>query len=210
MKLQVAFDISDLDKALSIAQSVHEYADILEVGSLLIYKHGEASIKRFKEFFPKKAVLADAKIIDRPKDAVTLFAEAGADWITIMAGAGPNAIHTACTIAHSFNKKIMLDLTDSSSFGQSALEAKSLGADAILFHKPSTEDEHLLFQERWDMVKGNTTLPIYIAANINRENVADVLSIGATGIILGRAIVAAQDPKLEMEYFANLVGHKPL
>ena len=87
--------------------------------------------------------MADAKIIDRSKDAVTLFAQAGADWITVMAGAGPTTIHTACTVAHEQGKKIMLDLADASSLGQSALEAKSFGADALVFHKPSIEDQHI-------------------------------------------------------------------
>ena len=149
MKLQIAFDCTDLDQAITIAKEVAQHADILEIGSVLIYKYGEQAIKRFRDEFPQKTLLADAKIADRGKEAVTIFAQAGADWITVMAGTGKNVIHIACTQAHSLGKKIILDLLDSSSLGQSALEAQSLGVDALLFHKPSDEEDQLSFLDRW-------------------------------------------------------------
>jgi 3-keto-L-gulonate-6-phosphate decarboxylase len=68
MKLHIAFDLTDLDHALSIAQAIQQYADIFEVGSLLIYKNGMRAVARFKEQFPNKIVLADVKIADRAKD----------------------------------------------------------------------------------------------------------------------------------------------
>ena len=36
-------------------------------------------------------ILADVKIVDRAKDAVTVFSNAGADWITVMAGASKDS-----------------------------------------------------------------------------------------------------------------------
>ena len=206
MKLQIAFDTSDLDKALAVAATIEQYVDIFEIGTLLIYKHGDSAVKKFRDAFPGKMLLADTKIIDRSKDAVTIFAQAGADWITVMAGASSPNIHTACTIAHSFGKKIMLDLSDASSIGQSALEAKSLGADAVVFHKASVDEQSLVFLERWDMVKGNTTLPIFVSAHITRDTIADVLNLGADGIILGSSVLQAADPEKEIAYFAQLAG----
>lgn len=205
MKLQIAFDTIDLEHALAVAQSIESEADIFEIGTLLLYKHGDVAVRRFREQFPQMPLLVDAKIIDRSKDVVTLFSQAGADWITIMAGADRNVIHTGCTVAHDLGKKIMLDLSDASSPGQSALDAKSLGVDALIFHKPSVEDAQVLFMDRWEMVKGNSVLPIFISAHISRENIADILEIGATGIIIGSSIVKAADPKEEIAYFANIV-----
>jgi 3-hexulose-6-phosphate synthase len=202
MKLQIAFDLTDLDQAIAIAEAVETSADIIEVGSLLIYKHGVLAIQRFKERFPQKVILADTKIVDRSKDAVTLFAQSGADWITVMAGANKNVIHTACTIAHALGKKVMLDLIDSSSLGQSALEAKSLGADALMFHKP-LEDDPLVFLDRWDMVKGNTQLPVFISTALSRESLPEILSINPAGLVLGPTITQSQDPQQEAAYFAN-------
>lgn len=206
MKLQISFDITDLQKALSIAHAIQQKADILEIGSLLIYKHGDEAIRAFREAFPQKTLLVDAKIMDRSKEAITLFASAGADWITVMAGAGSNTIHAACTTAHELGKKIMLDLADAPSLGQSALEAKSLGADALIFHKPSVEDYQILLQERWDMVQGNSTLPIYISAHVSRETIDQVMNLNPTGIVIGSAIVQAASPAEEAEFFAGVMG----
>lgn len=208
MKLQIAFDTINLDEALTIAEKIESSVDIFEIGTLLIYKHGEIAVRHFREKFPQKTLLADAKIIDRSKEAVPLFAQAGANWITMMAGTDRNTIHTGCTVAHSLGTKIMLDLSDASSPGQAALDAKSLGVDALLFHKPSVTDDQLMFLERWDMVKGNSTLPVFISAHSTREKIAEVLSIGAEGIVVGSAVTQAADPAQEASHFAALIGRK--
>lgn len=204
MKIQIAFDITDLDKALSIATEIEKYTDIFEIGSLLIFKYGEIAVRTFKEKFPNKSILADVKIIEKAKDTVNLFSSSGADWITVLAGSGKNIIHTSCTTAHALGKKVMLDLTDASSLGQTALEAKSFGADALLMHKPNDEEEQILFVDRWDMVKGNTTLPIFIAG-INKENLAEVKSVNPDGIVLGKAITQVDDPVQAINYFYDFL-----
>lgn len=204
MKLQISFDVPDLDKAIRIATLVEPYADVLEVGTLLIYHHGVKAVERFKETFPKKTIFADCKIADRGKEAVTLFAQAGADWVTIMAGTGKDVVHIGCATADKYNIKVMLDLLDSSSIGQSALEAKNLGASALLFHQPSDEQESLTFLDKWDMAKENTSLPIYVSAKIRRETVEEVLNIKPDGLIIGRGIVEAENPALEAQYFYDL------
>src|SRR5690606_12376783 len=143
MKLQISFDLLDLDKALAIGTEVAHNADIIEVGTILIYRHGIKAVEQFKKAFPEKIILADTKIVDRGKEIAELFAQAGADWITVMAGTSPHVIHATTTAAHHSNVKVMLDLIDSSSIGQSALEAKNLGADALLFHQPYSEQDSL-------------------------------------------------------------------
>jgi 3-keto-L-gulonate-6-phosphate decarboxylase len=205
MKLQISFDLTDLEAALAIAHEVQGHTDIMDIGPVLLYKYGHDVVRRFKDTFPQKTILADAKITDQSRELVQLFAQAGADWITVMAGSGRAVIHTACTVAHELGKKIMLDLLDASSPGQAALEAKSLGVDAILFHKPLDEDQHMPFLERWDMVKGNTTLPVYIAAGVTRQNIAEYLPTGATGIVIGKAITHAEQPAQEAAYFASIL-----
>ena len=49
MKMHIAFDMPDLERALSLAHSLAEYADAFEIGLLLIYKYGEQAIKEFKK-----------------------------------------------------------------------------------------------------------------------------------------------------------------
>lgn len=204
MKLQISFDMHDLDKALAIGDEISNYADILEVGTLLLYKHGIKAIEKFREAFPKKIILVDSKIVDRGKETVTLLSQAGANWITVMAGTGKDVIHNACTTADKFNVQVMLDLLDSSSLGQSALEAKNLGASALLFHQPHDEQESLTFLDKWDMVKGNTPLPIFVSGKIRRETVEQILSVKPSGLVIGKSIVEAENPSQEAQFFYDL------
>lgn len=205
MKFQVSFDFIDLEQSLGIAQEIAEYVDIFEIGTILIYKYGSLAVEKFKIRFPNKKILADSKIVDRGKEVVSLFGQAGADWMTVMAGTGKNVIHTACTTAHDMGRKIMLDLMDSSSLGQSALEAKNLGVDALLFHQAYDEKEAMTILDKWDMVKGNSELPVFVAAKISRESIIEIIQLQPDGIIIGRSITAAPHPAQEAEFFSKMI-----
>ncbi|HSC25420.1 MAG TPA: orotidine 5'-phosphate decarboxylase / HUMPS family protein [Candidatus Babeliales bacterium] len=206
MKLQISFDLIDLDKAISIGSEVAQYADVIEVGTILIYHHGIAAVKRFKQAFPDKIILADTKIVDRGKEVAELFVDAGADWITVMAGTSHYVIHATTTAAHNANIKVMLDLIDSDSVGQSALEAKNLGVDALLFHQPYSESESLVFLDKWDMIKGNSSLPIFVSAKINRDNVDKIIALKPDVIIVGVSITDAEDSASQAHYFSQLIS----
>ncbi len=204
MKLQISFDVTDLDNAIDLAKLVADHCDILEIGTLLIYKNGVAAVERFRETFPKKTLLADTKIIDRGKEAVATMASAGADWITVMAGTGKEVIHSASTMAHQRNVKVMLDLVDSGSPGQSALDAKNLGADALLFHQAYDEKDALILLDKWEMVRGNTPLPIFVSAKITRTTILNILNIKPDGIVVGKSITDADDPAQEAAFYYQL------
>lgn len=206
MKLQISFDTTDLQKTIEIAKEIDAYADIFEIGTLLIYTYGQKSLEQFREAFPEKTILADTKIIDRGRQVVEQLAPTKINWLTVMAGTSKNVIHTTCTHAHEKNIKVMLDLLDTSSLGQAALEAKTLGADALLFHQPYDEQETLVFLDKWDMIKGNTTLPIFVSAKINRDNVHEVMNINPNGLIIGKSITDADDPVEEAKFFYELVS----
>ncbi len=110
MKLQVSFDYTDIDKAIEIAKKVEPYVDIFEIGSLLIYAHGSGAIEKFREAFPDKTLLADSKIVDRGKSAANIFLNAGADWITVMAGTSDQAIASVAQAAHKHGAALRMIL----------------------------------------------------------------------------------------------------
>lgn len=203
MKLQVSFDGLDLEKAIALATSLQEHADIFEIGSLLMYKHGISAIQEFRTAFPQKTLLADVKIADRGKEAAQLCLNAGADWITVLAGTNRNVIHAVCTTAHDLGKKVMLDLLDASSLGQSALEAQGLGVTALLFHRPAAEHAQAISLEQWEMVKGNTKLPIFIATHVTRENINQLVALQPGGIILGKS--ATESPLEEVQALSEII-----
>jgi len=204
MKLQISFDMVDLEQALEVAKHVAPYADILELGTPLIYRNGIVAVEKFKNAFPDIALLADTKIVDRGRDIVSLFAKAGANWLTVMAGTNKNVIHAACTAAGELNIKIMIDLLDSSSLAQSALEAKNLGASALLFHQPFDEQEALVVMDKWDMITGNASLPIYASGRIDKSTIANFLAMKPYGLVIGKSITETAQPAQQAEFFHKL------
>ncbi len=205
MKLHIAYNVKSLDEALSLAQNTAQYAHGLVVGPLLLFKEGVKAITSFRKQFPTHEIVADAKICDRAEESVTLFAEAGADVITVLAGTSNETIFTAAQTAHKFRKKICLDLLDSYSMGQSAHDARNLGVDTIIFHRPHESAQIVSILDEWDTTRGNTDVPIFIAGNLSRTNIGRALALKPDGILVGRAIIYAQDPAAEAAFFRSLL-----
>ncbi|PKN03429.1 hypothetical protein CVU75_02305 [Candidatus Dependentiae bacterium HGW-Dependentiae-1] len=205
MKLQISFDTVNLEQTIEIAKGVSEYADIIEVGIVLIHTYGKRAIEQFRVAFPNKTILVDTKIVDRGIQIVQELAPLGVDWITVMAGTRRSVIHGTCLQAEKQGIKVMLDLLDSASLGQSALDAKNFGADALVYHQPHDEEESLLFLDKWDMIRGNTTLPIFVSGKIKRDTIADIMKVNPDGIIIGKSITEAESPANEAKFFYDLV-----
>lgn len=204
MKLQVSFDITDLEQAIAIAHTIEEHTDIFEVGTLLLYQYGVQAIERFVKEFPDKIIFADTKLVDRAREAVDMMAHAQAHWISIMAGSHKDTLQACCTTAHNSNIKVMLDLLDSNAPGQAAMEAKTVGVHALLIHRLHEESDFQLFAEKWEMIRGNTSLPIFVSGAINRENVHEFLRLQPDGLVIGSSIIQADNPEQEAAYFSGL------
>lgn len=208
MKLHISFNLTNLDKALATAKDVEDFCDAFEIGPVMLLQHGVHAIKEFRTAFPQKTLLCDCNITEFEKEIVAMMAQAGADWITALAGAGTNTIHNTCTSAHNAGKKVMVDFIDVASAGQIAADAKAFGVDALVVHNNVNDANPYALLDRWDMVKGNTTLPVFIATNISRVNLDELIKLDPAGLIIGRAIIAAENPREEARYFYDIIKNK--
>jgi 3-hexulose-6-phosphate synthase len=192
---------------ISLAKNVEDFCDAFEIGPVLLMQYGINAIKEFRTAFPQKTIICDSNITEFEKEMVALASQAGADWVTALAGAGTNTIHNTCSSAHSAGKKVMIDFIDAASAGQIAADAKSFGADALVVHNHPDANPYALL-DRWDMVKGNTTLPVFISTNVTRANLNDLIKLDPAGIIVGHAVTLAENPREEAEYFYNIIKNK--
>ncbi|MFH1462082.1 MAG: orotidine 5'-phosphate decarboxylase / HUMPS family protein [bacterium] len=205
MKLQISFDFLDLEKAINIANEVAPFADILEIGSVLIYIHGINAIKRFQQSFVGKEIFADIKLIDRVEPIIKEYSKVGANIISVMAGTTNNIIQNATKVAHENKSLIALDLADANSMGQSAMDSQILDVDRIIFHGPHESNNLEKSLEEWENVTGNTKTPIFIAGGINKENIAKIIELKPAGIIIGSAITESNNPAKMAEEFKKLL-----
>ena len=63
MKLQLALDDITLEDAMELVDKVHDYVDIVEIGSPFIIDCGMEPVKRIKAKYPELEVLADTKMV---------------------------------------------------------------------------------------------------------------------------------------------------
>lgn len=205
MKMQISYDFTNLSQAIEIAKKTAQFADIIEIGTLLILAEGVNAIKEFKGTFPDKPLLTDVKLVDRVSEAIPLLIDAESSYVTVLYGTSNKVIKKATNLAHNLNAKIVLDLIDPDTMAQGASQAKSLDVDHVLFHFPHETDDTSSNIENWELIKGNTDLPIFISGRMNRECINEIVALKPQGIVVGHAITKAEDPEAEARYFKELI-----
>jgi len=109
--LQLALDLLNADRALDIAEaSIKGGADWIEAGTPLIKSEGMEIIRKLKQTFPEKTLVADMKTMDTGALETEMAAKAGADIICILAASDDSTIVDALKSGRKYGSKIMVDL----------------------------------------------------------------------------------------------------
>ena len=193
--LQVALDLLNEHRALNIAKdSVEGGADWLEVGTPLIKSEGMGIVRKLKQTYPDKTIVADMKTMDTGALETEMAAKAGADVICILAASDDGTITDALKSAKKYGSKIMVDLIGVKDKIERAQELEKFGVDYLCMHVGI--DEQMTGKKPIEMLRSlvkNTRIPVAVAGGLNSETVADVLEAGASVIIVGGAINKAKD-----------------
>jgi len=206
MKLQIKYSLPDFAQALLIAEQTAHLADIIEVGSLLIFQEGVKAVSIFKNKFPDKEIYADAKIAEKGDVATKLFAQAGAQYISVLAGAPYNIVKKAAVAAAEYKARIILDFINATSIGQAAIDAKTLGASGLFLHRHFQGSNNLADLENdWQQIRDNSKLPIFIEGHINQEILKQLIALRPEVVVVGSAITEADNPVQEAEKFKAML-----
>ena len=126
--LQIALDFVDLERALRLAdEAVAGGADWLEAGTPLIKSEGLNAVRRLKERFPDKTIVADMKIMDAGRTEVETAANAGAGVVTVLALASDATITECVDAGRHYGVKIVADLINTPDPVTRAGELAALG-----------------------------------------------------------------------------------
>ena len=151
MKLQLALDVFNLEDALSLTWQVRDYIDIIEIGTPFIMESGMNAVRRFRETFPKKEILADTKIMDAGELEAGSAFRAGADYVTVL-GVTDFATIKACVAASKrCGKKVCADMICVDDLPRKISELEELGpyaAGIVEFRIPYADLEGKL-DARW-------------------------------------------------------------
>jgi 3-hexulose-6-phosphate synthase len=194
--LQIAMDYVEGDEVLLLAESVREYADILDIGTLLLKKEGLGVIKKVKQAFPDKLVFADTRTLDLGQlEARAVFA-AGADMMSVCSIASDTTIEQAIQEARVLGKKVLVELIGMFDFRRQMKRLCNFQPNYIAIHigidERHTDDP--LF-DRIECISPITRLPLAIAGGIKLDDIPYLLVFQPAIIVVGAAITKSPDPQ---------------
>jgi 3-hexulose-6-phosphate synthase len=205
MKLHFTYNLPSLSQAIKLAKETVDFADILGIGSLLLLENGITAIKDFKKQFPNKDIFVESNIIEKTQEAITLMADSGASYISILAGTPNSSIKRGIETAKSLGVKIALNLIDSPSLGQSAMDAKMMGVNFLILNRiPGIKDTSEIESEFHD-VRANSSLPIFITGSIDQKNLPSISALKPYGVMIGTAITKSSNPAQVAQGLQSLI-----
>ncbi|WP_407283354.1 3-hexulose-6-phosphate synthase [Methanolobus sp. WCC1] len=193
--IQVALDLLETDRAIQIAkESLEGGADWLEAGTPLIKSEGMDVIRKLREAFPDKTIIADMKITDTGAMEVEMGAKAGADIIVVLASADDSTILESVRAARKYGVKIMADLISANEPVFRSMEVEKLGVDYINVH--AGIDQQMEGHDSLSIMKEvvrKVNIPVAIAGGLDAASCAEAVSAGADIVIVGGNIVRSSN-----------------
>jgi 3-hexulose-6-phosphate synthase len=206
MKIQLALDRMEISEAIELTRKVEESIDWIEVGTSLIKEFGIASIKKMKQAFPDKTIVADIKTIDNARYEFEMCFEAGADIATVM-GVSPLVTIDACMdVAKRYNKKVMIDLLNTSDQQKSDLMKYK---DAVFCEHVSKDQQEELGTDSHGAMKNDLydpSMTIAVAGGITFASLDHLRkTLNPAIAIIGSAITKADNPGMAAAKFKQLI-----
>lgn len=196
MKLQLALDLFDLETALAVTKEARDYVDIIEIGTPFLMQYGLDAVRRFRDAFPDKEILADAKIMDAGRLEVTAALEAGADYATVLAVTDLLTMQECVDAANRLGKRVVADMICVSDLPARARELEAIGVHGLAVHTGVDQQK-----------AGRTPLgdlrvlkaharraEISVAGGISLQTVPAYAALSPDVLIVGGAIGTAPDP----------------
>lgn len=195
--LQLALDVTDLDRALALARAAAPHVEILEAGTPLIKAVGMEAVRALRAAFPEHQVLADLKTMDAGAVETALAAEAGASLCTVL-GAAPDAtVQAALGEARRRGIALVADLLGVAEPEERARTLARLGVNYVQLHlgidQQRSGDHPMGTLGSPDTWQG---LPLCVAGGLTAKWVRMLIRGGypARILVVGAAITAAADP----------------
>lgn len=201
-RLILALDVTNKDRALSVAKEVSYYVDAIKIGYPLILGAGLGIIGRVCEFAP---VIADLKVADIPNTDRLICShafEAGSGAVIVHGFTGRDSLMECIRTGQEYDGEIFV-VTEMSHPGaidfmqpvgeRLARLAFESGASGIV--APATRPDRI---QKLRRIVGDMTI-ISPGVGAQGGSAADAIRSGADLVIAGRRIYESKTPALEAE-----------
>lgn len=197
MKLQIALDEVTVEQGIRLCEEVREFVDIIEIGTPLIIRSGMDGVRRFRERFPEKELLADAKIMDAGGYEAQICFEAGVDYVTVLGVTDIRTIKGCVEVANRYDRKrVVADMICVQDVEARVALLEEAGIRDIAVHTgvdmQAAGRTPLEDLKRIRSASGGSV--ISVAGGISVRTVDAYKENGADVVIVGGGIARAEDP----------------
>ncbi len=197
-RLQVALDTTDLVDALRPLNQAISQIDVIECGTILIIAEGLRAVREIRALYPDKTILADVRIAE----AGTLIAkncfEAGASWVSVVAGASLTTVGQVVKVANEYGGEVQVELADWYD-PEIARKWRELGAQHVIVKR--SRDREMAGDLSWGPDDLNRVhelaemgFTVTITGGVTVEDLPAFAGAPVGVVIAGRSIVKAADP----------------
>jgi len=211
--LQVAFDQTNLEEALRIAEKVVKAGNLwLEVGTPLIKAEGMRAVAEFRKRFPDYVIVADMKTFDAGWVEAELAVKAGANVVSVLGAADEETVIDVIETCRKLGAKSLVDLMGVNDPIEKAARAEKLGADIVLIHvgfgKQKRGKTALTALNLVEKIAKSIKIPVAAAGGIKPGSARKFVDAGCKIVIVGSAITKAEDPEAAAKAILEEIGSK--
>lgn len=197
-RLQLALDTTDLADAFRPLNRAISQIDVIECGTILIIAEGLRAVREVRALYPDKTVLADVRIAE----AGTLIAkncfEAGASWVSVVAGASLTTVAQVVKVANEYGGEVQIELGETYD-AEKAREWRRLGAQHVIVKR--SRDREMAGDLTWgpdDLRRvhelADMGFTVTITGGVTAKDLETFTGAPVGVVIAGRAIAEAADP----------------
>jgi 3-hexulose-6-phosphate synthase/6-phospho-3-hexuloisomerase len=191
--VQVSLDLMTIADAMPVAETaVRAGVDWLEAGTPLILGEGLHAVRRLRDRFPDKPIIADLKTMDAGYLEAEMMAKAGATHVVVMGVAHPATIKNAVRAGRDYGIQIMGDIMVHPDKPACARMMQELGVDYIIVHTGLDERNEEIGKSPLDdlpAVREAVTIPIQAVGGLSVEQAIRMPSMGAPLVVIGAPLV---------------------
>ncbi|MBS6502058.1 MAG: orotidine 5'-phosphate decarboxylase [Clostridium sp.] len=194
MKVQVAIDRVELDKAIALVEKFNGVADIIEIGTSLIKDYGLLNLKKLPLKATNSLILGDIKTNDEGAYEFAMGYNQGFDILTVMGSSSLETLQKCYDVSKEYSKKMMIDLLECS---YEKIKEISRFDEAIYCLHTSVDksnSNNIIYELREFKLKFPLIKNIAIAGGINLEVIKKLKNEDINIVVIGSSITAAKDP----------------
>lgn len=209
-RLQIALDTYSMEDALAPLAKAADHVDIIECGTVLIIAEGLRAVREIRALYPDKTILADVRIAEAGAKISRMCFEAGASWVSCVAGASLTTIEQVVRVAEEFGGEVQVELGKAYDAERARSWAKLGVKHVIVKRSRDLEAAGSLVWSPADIERVRELADMGFTVTVTggiKHGELSVFAGSPVGIVIaGRTIVSSDDPAASAASLQSEIG----